>query len=167
MKTATTAWLTASFARVAAAWQACSARERQLVFVAAAVLAVGGAVASADWVAAERLRLSRAVPRAAAQLESTQEAATEIAALHARSAPPRASGPALVEAVVASAKSRGLALSVQASGEGLQIRGNGDFDELMTWLATLQSDQGQRVVRIEIQRSGAQAGIDAVLVGAP
>jgi type II secretory pathway component PulM len=167
MNTALTAWLAATLARLATLWSACSARERQLITVAAVVVALGSVAASADWVASERLRLARAVPRAAAQLESTQEAATEIAALHGRAAPPRASGPALVEAVATSAKSRGLAVTVQASGEGLQIRGSAEFDTLMAWLAGLQSDQGLRVVHAEIQRAGPQASIDAVLVGAP
>ena len=68
-------------ARLLTAWNACSQRERRLILIAGSVVALGLVFGLADWSAQERRRLDRQVPRAQAQLEQTQEAATEIAAL--------------------------------------------------------------------------------------
>lgn len=140
--------------RLRSAWHAISPREQRLVSLAGGVLGVAAV-----------LGLERGLPRAEARLEQVQEAATEIARLRTVTPPARPTGPALLEAVQASAKARGLALVVQAGGEGLQIKGQADFDALMGWLATLQKDQGLRVRRMEIQPQGEQAGIDALLAG--
>lgn len=152
-------------ARLRSAWHAISPREQRLVSLAGGVLGIAAVVGLFDWSQAEHARLERSLPRAEAQLEQVQEAATEIARLRTVTPPARPTGPALLEAVQASAKARGLALVAQAGGEGIQIKGQADFDALMGWLATLQKDQGLRVRRMEIQPQGEQAGIDALLVG--
>ena len=152
-------------ARLLTAWNACSQRERRLILIAGSVVALGLVFGLADWSAQERRRLDRQVPRAQAQLEQTQEAATEIAALRGRPPVQPLAGPALADAVGAAAKARGLAVTVNSTGEGVQIRGNGDFDALVGWLGTLHSDQGLRVLRLEIQRAGSQASVDALLAG--
>ena len=150
--------------RLAGAWQATSPRERKLVLAAAAVIGVALVLSTLDWSREQRARLGRSLPRAQAQLEQVQESATEITRLRAQPVPRRPTGPALLETVQASAKSRGLGLTIQASGDGLQVKGQGGFDELVTWLATLQTDIGLRVMRMEIQGQGAAASIDVVLV---
>ncbi|WP_300442370.1 type II secretion system protein GspM [Zoogloea sp.] len=150
--------------RLTGAWQAASPRERKLLLAAAAVVGVALVVSALDWSREQRTRLGRSLPRAEAQLEQVQESATEITRLRAQPVPRRPAGPALLETVQASAKSRGLGLTIQASGDGLQVKGQGGFDELVTWLATLQTDIGLRVMRMEIQGQGAAASIDVVLV---
>ncbi|HMV65115.1 MAG TPA: type II secretion system protein GspM, partial [Rhodocyclaceae bacterium] len=89
----------------------------------------------------------------------------EIAALRGRPPVQPLAGPALADAVGAAAKARGLAVTVNSTGDGVQIRGNGDFDALVGWLGTLHGDQGLRVLRLEIQRAGSQASVDALLAG--
>ena len=153
-------------ARLSARWQAISPRERKLVLIAASVLAGATAIALLDWSAAQRQRLARSLPRAEARLNQIQEAATEITRLRAANPPARPQGPALLEAVQASARSRGLGIAVQVGGEGLHLKGQAPFDELVSWLATLQKDQGLRVQRMEIQRQGPVASVDALLAGA-
>lgn len=150
-------------ARLLATWHACSPRERRLILIAGGVVALGLVLSLADGSARERSRLDRLLPRAQAQLEQTQEAATEIAALRGRPPAQALAGPALADAVGAAAKARGLAVTAQSTGDGVQIRGSGDFDTLITWLGTLHTDQGLRVQRIEIQRAGGQASVDALL----
>ena len=151
--------------RLATAWQGLSPRERRLVLIAGAVVAIGTTVSVLDWARHERSRLDRSLPRSAAQLEQVQESATEIARL--RNQPPlqAPAGPALLEAAQAAAKSRGLGLTLQAGGEGLHVKGQAAFDELAAWLAAVQRDQGLRILRMEIQQQGPQASIDAVLAG--
>ncbi len=144
-------------------WQAISPREQRLVLIAAAVVAIGAAVSLLDWSRAEGQRLARRLPRAEASLNQVQEAATEINRLRAAPQAARPDGPALLAAVQASAKSRGLEIGVQGGGEGLHLKGQGSFDALVAWLATLQKDQGLRVLRMEIQRQGRLASVDAVL----
>lgn len=151
-------------ARLTQAWQAISPRERRLVLLAGGVVAIGLVVGLLDWSRGERARLARSLPRAEAQLEQVQEAATEITRLRGETATPRAAGPALLEAAQASAKSRGLGLVLQASGDGLQVKGQAGFDELVVWLAALQHDQGLRVARMELQQQGPTASVDLVLV---
>ena len=144
-------------------WQAISPREQRLVLIAAAVVAIGAAVSLLDWSRAEGQRLARRLPRAEASLNQVQEAATEINRLRAAPQAARPDGPALLAAVQASAKSRGLEIGVQGGGEGLHLKGQAPFDALVAWLATLQKDQGLRVLRMEIQRQGSLASVDAVL----
>ena len=151
-------------ARLTQAWQAISPRERRLVLLAGGVVAIGLVVGLLDWSRGERARLARSLPRAEAQLEQVQEAATEITRLRGETATPRAAGPALLEAAQASAKSRGLGLVLQASGDGLQVKGQAGLDAFVDWLAALQRDQGLWVQRLEVQGQGSAASIDAVLV---
>ncbi len=155
---------TGPITRLLAAWQARNPRERTLIVVAATVVAVALVVSLMDWSRVQRSRLGRSLPRAEAQLEQVQESATEIASLRAQPALQPHTEPALLEAVQASAKSRGLGLAIQAAGDGLQVKGSAGFDELAGWLATLQQDLGLRVLRMEVQQQGKVAGIDAVLV---
>lgn len=150
--------------RLGHAWQSISPRERRLVLIAGGVVLVGLVVSLLDWSHSQRTRLARSLPRAEAQLEQVQEAATELTRLRGQTAPQRAAGPALLEAAQASAKSRGLGLALQATGDGLQIKGQASLDAFVDWLAVLQRDQGLRVQRLEIQGQGSTAGIDAVLV---
>ncbi|WP_079432914.1 type II secretion system protein GspM [Zoogloea sp. LCSB751] len=151
--------------RLVTAWQGISPRERRLVLIAGAVVAVGLTLSLLDWTRHERARLDRSLPRSAAQLEQVQESATEIARLRTQPPLQAPAGPALLEAAQTSAKSRGLGLTLQAGGEGLHVKGQAPFDELVTWLAAVQRDQGLRVLRMEIQQQGPQASIDAVLAG--
>lgn len=150
-------------AQLAQRWQAISPREQRLVLIAATVVAIGAAVSLLDWSRAEGQRLARRLPRAEASLNQVQEAATEISRLRAATPATRPDGPALLAAVQASAKSRDLAIGVQGGGEGLHIKGQAGFNELIAWLAALQKDQGLRVLRMEIQRQGSLASVDAVL----
>ena len=146
-------------------WKAISPREQRLVLIAATVVAIGAAVGLLDWSRSEGQRLARKLPRAEASLNKVQEAATEISRLRAAPQAAHPDGPALLGAVQASAKSRGLEIGVQGGGEGLHIKGQARFDELVAWLAALQKDQGLRVLRMEIQRQGNLASVDAVLAG--
>ena len=149
--------------RIAAAWRARNPRERKLLAAAGAVVGLALVLSLLDWSNGQQNRLDRNLPRAEAQLEQVQESATEIARLRAQPAPRRLSGPALLETVQASAKSRGLGLAIQLAGDGLQIKGQAGLDDLVGWLAALQTDLGLRVVRMEVQGQGAAATVDAVL----
>lgn len=150
--------------RLANAWQARNPRERTLLIAAATVIGVALVVNLLDWSRSQRTRLGRSLPRAEAQLEQVQESATEIARLRAQPVPQRPAGPALLEMVQASAKTRGLGLAIQTMGDGLQVKGQAGLDAFVDWLAALQRDQGLRVQRLEVQGQGSAASIDAVLV---
>ncbi|TYC56575.1 hypothetical protein ETQ85_12030 [Zoogloea oleivorans] len=163
MSTAQTVTGQSPLARLVQSWQAISPRERRLVLMAATVVGIGIVLTTLDWSRNERIRLGRAVPRAEAQLEQVQESATEITRLRAQPAPQRPAATALLDMAQASAKSRGLALSIQSGGEGLHVKGQAGFDDLIAWLAAVQHDQGLRVLRMELQQQGVQASIDAVL----
>jgi type II secretory pathway component PulM len=149
--------------RLRQSWQAISPRERKLLLMAAAVVGVGIVLSTLDWSRNERIRLGRALPRAEAQLERVQESATEITRLRAQPAPQRPAAAALLDMAQTSARSRGLGVSIQAGGEGLHVKGQASFDELVAWLAAVQHDQGLRVLRMELQQQGALASIDALL----
>lgn len=149
--------------RLLQSWQAISPRERKLLLMAAAVVGVGIVLTTLDWSRNERIRLGRALPRAEAQLERVQESATEITRLRAQPAPQRPAAAALLDMAQTSARSRGLGVSIQAGGEGLHVKGQASFDELVAWLAAVQHDQGLRVLRMELQQQGALASIDALL----
>ncbi len=144
-------------------WQARNPRERLLIGVAGGLVLVALFASLLEWVHQEGQRRQRQLPRTLAQLEQTQEAATEIARL--RTQPPPAVLPlaTLQKAAEDAAKAQGLALQVQASGDGLQVRGQAGFDALMGWLAGLQQEHGLRVQRIKLQRDGAQVSVDASL----
>lgn len=163
MSTAQTVTSQSPLARLVQSWQAISPRERRLVLMAATVVGIGIVLTTLDWSRNERIRLGRAVPRAEAQLEQVQESATEITRLRAQPAPQRPATTTLLDMAQASAKSRGLALSIQSGGEGLHVKGQAGFDDLIAWLAAVQHDQGLRVLRMELQQQGALASIDAVL----
>lgn len=152
--------------RLAAAWQARNPRERTLLIAAAVVIGVAIAVSFLDWTRSERTRLGRSLPRAEAQLEQVQESATEIGRLRAQPAPQRLTGPTLLEAVQATAKARALGVTIQSAGDGLQVKGQAGFDDLVGWLATLQQDHGLRVQRMEVQQQGATASVDLLLAPA-
>lgn len=149
--------------RLRQSWQAISPRERKLLLMAAAVVGVGIVISTLDWSRNERIRLGRALPRAEAQLERVQESATEITRLRAQPALQRPAAAALLDMAQTSARSRGLGVSIQAGGEGLHVKGQASFDELVAWLAAVQHDQGLRVLRMELQQQGALASIDALL----
>lgn len=153
-------------ARLAAAWQARNPRERKLLLAAAAVIALAALLSVLEWSQSQRGRLLRALPRAEAQLEQVQESATEITRLRSQPIAQHPSGAALLETVRASAKSRGLALTVELAGDALQVRGQAGFDTFVAWLATLQQDQGLRVGRLDVQPQGNTVSIDASLVAA-
>lgn len=149
--------------RLLQSWQAISPRERKLLLMAAAVVGVGIVLSTLDWSRNERIRLGRALPRAEAQLERVQESATEITRLRAQPAPQRPAAAALLDMAQTSARSRGLGVSIQAGGEGLHVKGQASFDELVAWLAAVQHDQGLRVLRMELQQQGALVSVDALL----
>ncbi len=149
--------------RLLQSWQAISPRERKLLLMAAAVVGVGIVLSTLDWSRNERIRLGRALPRAEAQLERVQESATEITRLRAQPAPQRPAVAALLDMAQTSARSRGLGVSIQAGGEGLHVKGQASFDELVAWLAAVQHDQGLRVLRMELQQQGALVSVDALL----
>ncbi|MDD3354604.1 type II secretion system protein GspM [Zoogloea sp.] len=163
MNTSSTPRNSGPVSRLIQSWQRLSPRERRLVGIAALVVAAGSVLGLLDWSHTQRERLQRTLPRAAAQLEQVQEAASEIARLRSTPPLPPSTTRALLEGAQASARSRGLSLTVQASGEGLHISGQAGFDELVSWLATLQKDQGLRVFKMEIQRQDHQATVDALL----
>lgn len=147
-------------------WQSRPPRERRLLVGAAMLIALTLIVTLADWLRAERGRLDRALPRMQVRMEQMQLAASEIAHLRAQQVPtaPQLSAQARIEAVTASARSRGLNLNIQSSSDGVHIRGNAAFDPLLEWLASLHHDQGLRVQRMEIQRAGAEASVEIALV---
>jgi len=150
-------------ARARASWQALSPRERRLLLAAAGVILAALALGALDWSRTERSRLVRSLPRAEARLEQVQESATEITRLRQQPPLQRPDGPALLDTVQASAKSRGLGLTIQATGDGLQVKGQAGFDELVAWLAALQTDQGLRVLRMEVQQQDGVASVDVLL----
>jgi general secretion pathway protein M len=151
------------FTRLLQSWQAISPRERKLLLMAGVVVGVGILLTTLDWSRTERVRLDRALPRAEARLEQVQESATEITRLHAQPAPRRPAAAALLDMAQTSAKSRGLGVSIQTGGEGLHVKGQAGFDELVAWLAAIQHDQGLRVLRMELQQQGAVVSVDALL----
>lgn len=156
----------ALLARLRRAWQARSQRERHLVAGAGALIAVALLVSLADWLRSERSRLDRSLPRMQAQMAQVEQAASEIADLRTQPTLARpASIPAQLAVVDAAARSRGLTLTVQPVADGLRVSGSAGFDALLEWLASLQREQGLRVQRALIERTGNDASVDITLVG--
>ena len=147
-------------------WRLRSQRERLLVAGAGVLVALALLLALTDWLRGERSRLDRALPRLQVQVAQVERAASEIADLRAQ--PPLArpaSIPAQVAVVDAAARSRGLTLTVQPVADGLRVSGSAGFDPLLEWLAGLQREQGLRVQRALIERTGNEASVDITLVG--
>lgn len=126
--------------RLRQAWAERSPRERQMLLTCALVVAIGALIALADWTIAERKRLARALPRAAAELAQAQHLADELARLRQRPAaePPRFE--LALDAARGAARSRGLTLELERRGEQIAINGLARPDALFDWLASLSAE---------------------------
>ena len=126
--------------RLRQTWIERSPRERQMLVTCAIVVAIGLLIALTDWAIAERKRLERALPRAAAELAQAQNLADELARLRQRPAtePPRLE--LALEAARSAARSRGLSIELERRGETLALSGQARPDTLFDWLASLSAE---------------------------
>lgn len=144
-------------------WQARQPRERMILGVAAALLAVLLLFSLVEGVQAERLRLQRRLPLAEANLQRLQAEADEYTRLRAQAPAARLSGAALIEALKTSAAARGLGLEFRGGEAGVQVSGSGDFDAALAWLAEIQRAHALRPTQLEL----AAGRLSATLVQAP
>jgi len=152
--------------RLAAAFAHRTPRERRMLAAAAVVVVVATLVTLADGLARERTRLAGSLPDARSELARMQEDAAELQRLRQTPVPDAAATATLLEAARAAAASRGLALSITAAGDTLQVRGRADFDALVGWLAALQSELRLRPLRAAIDAQGDAVGVDIDLAPA-
>lgn len=141
-------------------------RERRLIALATAVVALGAALWLADWSGRERERLARQLPQAQAQLAKMQADAAELAQLARLPAQAPVPLATLAQSAAAAAASRGLALDVTADGNALVVSGSGTFDALVDWLASVHAQQRLRVSRITMQVTDGAVRLDAALTPA-
>lgn len=144
-----------------------SPRERRLIAIAAAVVALGAVLWLADWSTRERARLALQLPQARAQLAAMQHDAAELAQLARRSPPAPLPLTTLAQSAAAAAVSRGLTLDIAPSGNGLAVSGRGPFDAVIDWLASMHAQQRLRVSRIAMQvGDDGSVQVDAALTPA-
>lgn len=150
-------------------WQARAPRERRALTLMA--LVVGGAtLGQTAWSAAqESSRLARQAPLRAQERLRVERAASE---LQTPVAPPKLASPLSGEALDAALRrdlprlQGSVALRLTAPRK-FEVKGEGDFAALLTWLAQAQSAHGLFVSSAEIQRgAGGRASFTVELVGA-
>lgn len=153
-----------ALASLQSAWRSRSPREQSMLVAGALFLVLLGMVLTLAWGYSERQRLLRVVPQAEARLRQMQLATDERARLQGLPLPVRLADPALAAALSGGANARGLTLTVQLTGDGAQIKGQGAFDALLVWLADIQREYALRPVSAEIQRDGALTHFELRLV---
>jgi type II secretory pathway component PulM len=159
--------MSAQLARLRQWWLDRQPRDRtaitlMLVILAAIVLAI-----TWMWVRAEQARLQRAIPAAAASLQRMQQDVQEIERLRGQTVGDALQGQSLVDALLASIRSRGLELVVKSEGtDHYRVQGVTSFDQAVAWLATVQHDDQLQVATLAASRQDGGVKIDAVLVPA-
>lgn len=140
--------------------------EQRVLVAGALVLAALALWALNDWASQRRDRLERTLPVLAAQLEVMRGSVVQIAQLRDRPIPAVGGRDARRAALLANARTLGLALDIRADDGGtFAVSGQGDFDRWVEWLAAMHQEQGLRLVRATAVRSEAGVRIDAVLGG--
>lgn len=152
------------FRPLLANWQARSPRERRLVRLAAAVVALALIASGLDWGLRERTRLSRAVPAAEAALARMQFEAAEITRLKNLPAPPQPTPAAVLAALKAAAQTRNLALQLETVPEGLRLQGTGSPAALFDFLAAAQSEWGVFPADLTLQSQHDRLSVAGLLV---
>lgn len=153
-----------TLALLATKLRAATARERQMLALAAAVLVGGGVLSLLEWSAAERERLLRALPTAEARLARMQEQAEELARLRRAVAPPATPVTVRAEAARAAASARGLHVELESQPEGLLLSGRGAAPAVLDWIAAIQSELGLRAVELELTPDGTALEVAGKLV---
>lgn len=149
-----------------AAWQARSTRERSIAKALALCAALAILILAWYSLQAEQARLQKALPLAQARLQRIQDDADEVARLRAQSIGSVSSPTA--EAIVASLQSRHLGLAISAHDSNrLQVQGDADFDETISWLALVHQDFRVRLETLSAVRAVKGVKIDAMLVAVP
>lgn len=140
-----------------------SPRERRLLIIAFAVVALGLVITLSEWVWRERQRLAVQLPEARNALASMQNDAAELSRLE-RIQPPAALPLAtLAQTASAAGASRGLSLEIEQTGTALRAEGSGSFTAITDWLASLQADQRLRPTRVVMEVQGGQVRFEATL----
>jgi general secretion pathway protein M len=150
-----------------AGWLAARApRERRLIALAATVVSIAAVISVAEWSGHERARVAQQLPQSQARLAKMQQDAAELAQLARLPAPTPVPVATLAQSAGAAAASRGLALEIAADGSGLAVSGNGSFDALIDWLASIHAQQRLRVSRITMRVVDDGVELHAVLTPA-
>lgn len=97
-------------------------------------------------------------------LQAIQADLDELERLKERPLPTKLSGAVLKETVAASLAGARSAFSVDlVDSDRVRVRGSGDFDLLIRWLADLQRNHRLDVVTLTVTRSGAVVTLDLTL----
>lgn len=140
-----------------------SPRERRLLVIAFAVIAIGVVVSLSEWAWRERQRLAVELPEARNAFATMQNDAAELARLE-RTPPPAALALAtLAQMASAAGASRGLSLEIEQTGTALRAEGTGSFTAITDWLASLQADQRLRPTRVVMAVQGDKVRFEATL----
>lgn len=158
--------MTTPFSNVAGLLAARAPRERRLIALAVAVVSIAAAISVAEWSWHERARLAQQLPQTQAQLAKMQHDAAELARLARLPVPTPVPIASLAQSAIAAAASRGLALDIEAAGNGLTVSGSGGFDAVIDWLASVHAQQRLRVSRITMQVVDGGVQLHAVLTPA-
>lgn len=145
--------------RAAEVFRSRSRREQGALRLAAFVVPLALVLLLADLVLTEHDRLSHHLPQLRQSVERMEADALEIARL--RSVPRTAASPDLV-LLSASARSRGMDVTIHASDGHFQLEGTATLAQLLRWLADQQAESRLRVA--ELQFDGLEAGhVSAIL----
>ena len=140
-----------------------SPRERRLLTIALAVIAVGLVITLSEWVWRERQRLAVQLPEARNALATMQHDAAELTRLEKLPSPASLPLTALAQTASAAGASRGLALEIEQTGTALRAEGSGSFTAITDWLASLQADQRLRPTRVVMEVQGGQVRFETTL----
>lgn len=125
-----------------------SPREQRLILLAALVVGLGLMLSLAEWVWSEQARLRSALPGAQATLARMQDDAAALSQLARQARPQSVPLATAARAAHAAGVSRGLHLETAESGNGITASGQGRFDAVIDWLASVQADQRLRLARV-------------------
>ncbi len=139
-------------------WASRSNREKVGISLAATVLSVGvayGAIWEPGQMARQRLRTE--LPRMLARQAAMQEDAREIRALRGQPEKSLPTAGLAKEMLESKARESGLALTLQASGEGrFDVAVTAPVGATLTWLESIQREHGIGIVTARIEPTGSE-----------
>ncbi|MFT3737085.1 MAG: type II secretion system protein GspM [Rhodocyclaceae bacterium] len=141
-----------------------SQRERRILIVGAVAILTTLLWLLHDWQVATHKKLDKALPRLEAQLATMQAEAAEISRL--RSLPPLTVNDLkqTADALQASAKARGMSVTVRSDGNQLLVMGKPvNFDAWTPWLGEVLRTSGLRLTYLDATQSPSGLALEARL----
>lgn len=146
--------------RAADSFHSRSERERRALRLAAFIVPLALVLLLADLLLSERSRLSHDLPQVRHSVERMEVDALELARLRSV---PRTAGVTDVASLSASARARGMDVTIQASDGRFQLSGTATLAQLLPWLADQQTESYLRVAELQFDGVEAQR-VSAILI---